>query len=532
MCRVRVSMDKPVLGFAVVSISLALVIGVVNSETTSFCSQTPYPETCESFMARSRPLVTLTQFSFRETTLNLTLDQALRAHGLISAMELSSFGERAKVAWADCVELYADTITQLNRTVLVTQNPLAWWNAQTWLSAAIANEQTCQNGFLDLNMSSYLSSFPYMLSNFSKMVSNSLAINKASVLSAASLLGKQGGNRRLLSDGFPTWVSAADRKLLQSPGAALRADVVVAADGSGNYKTISQAVAAAPGGGSKRFVIYVKRGVYKETVEIKAPNIMLIGDGIDVTVVTGSKSIQDAGTSFRSATVGITGNGFIARDMTFENTAGPQKHQAVALRSGSDLSVFYRCSFKGYQDTLYVHSNRQFYRNCDIYGTVDFIWGDAVAVLQNCNIYVRKPMSGQKNTVTAQGRTDPNENTGISIHNSLVTATSDLKAVQGSFKTYLGRPWQKYSRTVFMKTSLDSLIDPEGWLEWSGNFALSTLYYGEFLNTGPGASTSGRVKWAGFHVMNKADAQKFTVESFLGGSSWIAAAGVPFTPGL
>ncbi|XP_010271267.1 PREDICTED: pectinesterase-like [Nelumbo nucifera] len=526
-------MDKLVSGF--VTIFLVLVIEGVISDTISSCGQTPYPEICESyFMSYSnKPLATLdeTQFSLRDAALGSTLDQAQRAYGLISAMDVSSFDEKAKMAWADCVELYSDTVTQLNRA-MGSKNPLSWSDAQTWLSAAITNQQTCQNGFVELGKSSYLSSFPFMLSNFSKMVSNSLAINKEADSSAASLLGKQGGNRRLLSDGFPTWVSAADRKLLQSPSAASQADVVVAADGSGNYKTISEAVAASSKRSGKRFVIYVKKGVYKENVEIKASNIMLIGDGIDATIVTDSKNAQDGSTTFRTATVGVTGDGFMARDMTFENTAGPQKHQAVALRSGSDLSVFYSCSFKGYQDTLYVYSQRQFYRDCDIYGTVDFIFGDAVAVLQNCNIYVRKPMSGQKNTVTAQGRTDPNENTGISIHNSRVTAASDLRAVQGSFKTYLGRPWQKYSRTVFMKTSLDSLVDRAGWLEWSGKFALSSLYYGEYMNTGPGASTSGRVNWEGFHVMSADDAGKFTVGSFLGGGSWIAAAGVPFTPGL
>ena len=230
--------------------------------------------------------------------------------------------------------------------------------------------------------------------------------------------------------------------------------------------------------------------------------------------------------------LGVSGNGFIARDITFENTAGPQKHQAVALRSGSDFSVFYRCSFKGYQDTLYVYSKRQFYRDCDIYGTQDFIFGDAVAVLQNCNIYIRRPISGQKNTVTAQARTDPNENTGIIVHNSRVTASSDMRAVQGSFKNYLGRPWQKYSRTVFMKTVLDGVIHAEGWLPWSGSFALSTLYYAEHMNTGAGASTSGRVKWGGYHVITAVEAGKFTVGNFLSGNAWIPGTGVPFDAGL
>lgn len=226
------------------------------------------------------------------------------------------------------------------------------------------------------------------------------------------------------------------------------------------------------------------------------------------------------------------GDGFIARDITFENTAGPQKHQAVAFRSGSDLSVLYRCSFKGYQDTIYAYSQRQFYRDCDIYGTQDFIFGDAASIFQNCNIYVRKPLSNQKNTITAQGRTDPNENTGIVIHNSLITAAADLRPVQGSYHTYLGRPWQKYSRTVFLKCTLDGLIDPAGWLPWSGSFALSTLYYGEYMNTGAGASTGGRVKWPGYHVMTSADAGKFTAGNFLAGDSWIPATGAPYTSGL
>jgi len=229
----------------------------------------------------------------------------------------------------------------------------------------------------------------------------------------------------------------------------------------------------------------------------------------------------------------VSGNRFIAKDMTFQNTAGAQKHQAVALRVGAELSVVYRCSIKGYQDTLYVYSLRQFYREVDIYGTVDFIFGNAAVVIQNSNILARRSMSQQQNTITAQGRTDPNQNTGISIHNCKVSAASDLQAVEGSIKTYLGRPWKQYSRTVFMQSALDDLIDPAGWLEWDGNFALQTLYYGEYLNTGAGAGTSKRVSWPGFHVITSAtEATQFTVGQFISGNSWIPATGVGFTSGL
>ena len=127
------------------------------------------------------------------------------------------------------------------------------------------------------------------------------------------------------------------------------------------------------------------------------------------------------------------------------------------------------------------------------------------------------------------GRTDPNQNTGICIQNSRVMAAEDLAPVLSSFKTFLGRPWREYSRTVIMQTYLDELIDPAGWLEWKDDFALDTLYYGEFKNLGPRASTRGRVKWHGFHAITSAtEASKYTVENFIGGRSWLPATSIPF----
>lgn len=227
----------------------------------------------------------------------------------------------------------------------------------------------------------------------------------------------------------------------------------------------------------------------------------------------------------------VVGQRFVAVNITFRNTAGAVKHQAVAVRNGADLSAFYSCSFEGYQDTLYTHSLRQFYRNCDVYGTVDFIFGNAAVVFQNCNLYARLPMQGQTNVLTAQGRLDPNQNTGTSIHNCRISAAADL-ASGGATKTYLGRPWKEYSRTVFMQSFIDGMIDPSGWLPWSGDFALSTLYYAEYNNTGPGSGTDKRVNWTGYHVINAADASNFTVSNFLLGDSWLAPTGVPFSRSL
>ncbi|CAL5381499.1 unnamed protein product [Camellia sinensis] len=400
---------------------------------------------------------------FFKLSVQLALDRALHAQTHTYKLGSMCRNEREKEAWADCLELYEYTIHRLNKTVYPTTKK-SKDDIQTWLSTALTNLETCREGFEELGVADHV--YPLMSNNVSKLISNTLAMNKVPYHAPSYKKG-----------GFPSWVKPGDRKLLQTASSlASIANVVVAQDGSGNFKTIGQAVAAAAAkGGSARFVIYVKAGVYHENVQIKVKNVMLIGDGIGKTIITGSKSVGGGSTTFQSATVAVVGDGFIARGITVRNTAGAVQQQAVALRVGSDLSVFYQCSFEAYQDTLYVHSLRQFFRECDIYGTVDFIFGNSAVVFQNCNIYARSPPN-KTNTLTAQGRTDPNQNTGISIHNCKVTAAPDLVPVQSTVNTYLGRPWQMYSRTVFMNTFLDSLINPTGWMPWNGNFALSTLY--------------------------------------------------------
>uniref|UniRef100_A0A0E0GDR2 Pectinesterase n=1 Tax=Oryza nivara TaxID=4536 RepID=A0A0E0GDR2_ORYNI len=323
-------------------------------------------------------------------------------------------------------------------------------------------------------------------------------------------------------------------------------DAVVALDGSGTHTSISDAIAAvtAPpppahhptasgggGGGGSRKVIYVKAGRYEESVSItsKQKDVMLLGDGKGKTVISGHRSVAGGYTTYASATVAAMGSGFIAKGLTIVNSAGPGKGQAVALRVGADLSVVYNCGIEAYQDTLYVHSNRQFYAADDISGTVDFIFGNAAAVIQGCEIRARRPGPGQEDTVTAQGRSDPNQNTGISIHRCRITGAPDL----GGTPVYLGRPWRRYSRTVVMGTFLDRSIAPAGWLEWSGQFGLSTLYYGEYGNTGPGAGTRRRVTWSGVHtLMSTSDATRFTVANFIVGDAWLPATGVTYTSGL
>ncbi|XP_077237255.1 pectinesterase 2-like [Tasmannia lanceolata] len=146
----------------------------------------------------------------------------------------------------------------------------------------------------------------------------------------------------------------------------------------------------------KRHIIYIKAGTYKEKVFVGKDkiNVTFIGDGIDKTIISNNLSNKTGYSTYNSSTVGIAGEWFMARDITFENTAGPANGQAVALMFEANHSVFYKCSFKGYQDTLYVKGGYQFYRECDIYGTIDFIFGGAAVVFQRCNINVRTPLHG------------------------------------------------------------------------------------------------------------------------------------------
>lgn len=455
--------------------------------------------------------------------------------------------KREKTALHDCLETIDESLYELNKA---KEDLKEYYSSKkkslsqhaddlkTLISSAITNQVTCLDGFSHDEACKLLrKSVESGQVHVEHLCSNALAMTKnLTDTDMANYDEKKQNSRKLKEEGgvmWPEWVSAADRRLLQS--STVKADVVVAADGSGNFRTVSAAVAAAPENSGKRYVIRIKAGVYRENVDVskKKTNIMFLGDGRSNTIITASRNVVDGSTTFNSATVAIVGERFLARDITFQNTAGPSKHQAVALRVGADLSAFYMCDFLAYQDTLYVHSNRQFFVNCLIAGTVDFIFGNSAVVFQNCDIHARRPNAGQKNMVTAQGRVDPNQPTGIVIQKSRIGATKDLEPVKGSFPTYLGRPWKEYSRTVIMQSSISDVIQPAGWFEWDGNFALNTLFYGEYHNNGAGASTSGRVKWKGFKVITSAsEALSFTPGTFIGGSNWLGSTAFPFSLGL
>ncbi|XP_020212999.1 putative pectinesterase/pectinesterase inhibitor 22 [Cajanus cajan] len=466
--------------------------------------------------------------SVMSAALKATLNEARVAIDNITRITEFSVSYREQQAIEDCKELLDFSVSELawsmgemRRLRSGDTNVQHEGNLEAWLSAALSNQDTCLEGFegTDRRLESYVSG---SLTQVTQLISNVLSL----YTQLHGLPFRPPRNTTSETMEFPEWMSEGDQELLKAKPRGVRADAVVALDGSGHYRSINDAVNAAPSHSQRRYIIYVKKGLYKENVDMKKKmtNIMLVGDGIGQTIITSNRNFMQGWTTFRTATLAVSGKGFIARDMSFRNTAGPVNHQAVALRVDSDQSAFYRCSVEGHQDTLYAHSLRQFYRECEIYGTIDFIFGNGAAVLQNCKIYTRVPLPLQKVTITAQGRKSPHQSTGFTIQDSYVLATQP---------TYLGRPWKQYSRTVYINTYMSGLVQPRGWLEWLGNFALDTLWYGEYRNYGPGASVAGRVRWPGYHVIKDAStASFFTVQRFINGDTWLPKTGVKFTAGL
>ncbi|XP_073148977.1 pectinesterase-like [Henckelia pumila] len=516
------------------------------------CQDTLYPDLCVSTVASFPENRRKTLPEIISATINVTMAEIRESASNCSSLRRKLARKLDPLdlrALDDCLELFSDSITELRKVLsdLSASNSSAteyYDDLLTLLSGGMTNQATCLDGFA-FSKNNTRKLIEGRVRRISKHFSNCLAMAKKLKKREAkkkkktfprTLLQHEFPEYGGIRQGFPTWLGRKDRTLLQTAAAnQTQADLVVAQDGSGNFSTINDALNAAPNRSTTRFVIYIKTGAYFEYIDVGSSKtmIMLLGDGIGKTLIKGNRSVVDGWTTFRSSTVAVVGNGFIAKGITFENYAGPDKHQAVALRSGADFSAFYQCSFVAYQDTLYVHSLRQFYRECDVYGTVDFIFGNAAVVLQNCSLYARKPNPNQQNIFTAQGREDPNQNTGISIHYGKVAASADLLPVLSQFRSYLGRPWKLYSRTVYMFAKMENVVDPAGWLRWDQNSSVSLLYYGEYQNRGPGSNTSARVTWPGYRVItNATEAALFAPENFIQASQWLPATGIPFNPNL
>ena len=286
----------------------------------------------------------------------------------------------------------------------------------------------------------------------------------------------------------------------------------VAKDGSGDFKTIQEAVMAVRDWSEVQVPIYIKKGIYKEKLVIPSQKtrISLIGENAAETVITyDDYSGKNGLTTYTSYTVLVKGNEFKAENLTFENAAG-SVGQAVALHVEADKVVIKNCRILGNQDTLFpsTDTSRQYYLNCYIEGTTDFIFGAATAVFENCTIH------SKKNSYITAASTIKDRPYGFVFFNCKLTADEIAQ------KVYLGRPWRSYAKTVFINTEMGKHILPEGWHVWNNNENHKTTLYAEYGSKGPGFVKDARVTWS--KQLTKKEAKLYTLKNiFAGTTNWL-----------
>lgn len=296
----------------------------------------------------------------------------------------------------------------------------------------------------------------------------------------------------------------------------------VAKDGSGNFKTIQEAVNAVRDLSQQQVKIFIKNGTYNEKLVVPSwkTNISLIGESKEGTIITNNDytgkdfsgkdpSGRDKFMTFTSYTVLVQGNDFSAENITIQNTAG-RVGQAVALHVEGDRCIIKNCRLLGNQDTLYTatENSRQYFKDCYIEGTTDFIFGEATCVFDSCTI-----KSLADSYITAAS-TRPGKKFGYVFFNCKLIASAEAK------KVYLGRPWRPYAKTVFINTEMGSHILPEGWDNWRNAENEKTAFYAEYNSKGAGANAGGRVKWS--KQLSKKKAKKCTLQNiFENEDEWV-----------
>ena len=293
--------------------------------------------------------------------------------------------------------------------------------------------------------------------------------------------------------------------------------IVVARDGTGEFRTVSEALEVCRAFMDYHKVIYIKKGTYKEKVIIPQwlQNIELCGEDRDATIITyddhANVVFPPTGkgmTTFRTYTLKVEANDITLRNLTIENNAA-RLGQAVALHTEGDRLLFVNCRFLGNQDTVYtgMPRTRMLFHDCYIEGTTDFIFGPATAWFEHCTIH------GKLNSYITAASTPKDVDYGYVFSNCTVTAADSVTSL------YLGRPWRDYGYTLFMNCELPGVICPEGWHHWEQHREQTARYF-EYNNRGEGANPANRVGWS--RQLTKKEAQQITLERvFQISSSWI-----------
>ena len=269
---------------------------------------------------------------------------------------------------------------------------------------------------------------------------------------------------------------------------AVNIDFVVALDGSGNFTSVQKAIDACKAFPDSRIIIFVKNGVYKEKIHVPSCNnkLSIIGESVENTIITFDdyfdKINHGRNSTFYTSTMQVLADDFYMENLTVENTAG-QVGQAVALHIEGDRCVIRNCRFLGNQDTVYAagRHSRQYFANCYISGTTDFIFGEATAFFEKCTIHCKSD-----SYITAASTTE-GKPYGFVFQNCKIEAASPVQ------KVYLGRPWRSFAKVVFLSCELGGFIAPEGWDNWSNPANEKTVFLAELNNSGAGAANENRV---------------------------------------
>lgn len=288
-----------------------------------------------------------------------------------------------------------------------------------------------------------------------------------------------------------------------------RDTLVVSRDGTGDFRTLQEAVESARAFMDYTVTIYVKNGVYKEKVIVPSwvENIDIIGEDRDKTIITydDHANINKMGT-FRTYTVKVEGSDITFKNLTIENNAA-QLGQAVALHTEGDRLKFINCRILGNQDTIYTGAKftRLYFKDCYIDGTTDFIFGPSTALFENCMIH------SKRNSYVTAASTPKEAKYGYIFKHCKLTAEP------GVDKVYLGRPWRPYAYTLFIECELGKHIVSAGWHNWGKQSNEETARYMEYKNTGEGANVSERVAWS--KQLTKKEAEAVTVDAIFGTQS-------------
>lgn len=323
----------------------------------------------------------------------------------------------------------------------------------------------------------------------------------------------------------------------------VNADMVVTADGTGDFTTLQAAINAAPSNSETRTIIYIKRGLYN-TEKLIVPgdktNISLIGESREETVISyhiydcaqGKCPVEDAalwvGDNIRtSATLTIIGNGFRVENLTIQNTAGPVG-QAQAITVRADKCVFINVDFYGYQDTMYFWSDkkRSYFENCLVVGRTDYIYGSGTVFFQACEI---RSWGGGWITAPSTYQDQPY---GFVFNECQITYAWDSpRGGDDGELVRFGRPWHEYPKVAWLNCELTEYIHPQGWGDkWNMEYSDTSedLHLYEYNNTGVGADMSGRAEWAGLKALTNQEATNYTVQQVMAGNdNWDPTAEAP-----